>query len=49
MAIWTADRDQRLFLLLIEQVKVNADVLAAAWKDSYGAKHTHNPSPYPQD
>ena len=33
---WTAERDQRLLLLLVEQVKVNGDAVAAAWKTKYG-------------
>jgi hypothetical protein len=32
---WTADRDQKLFLLLVEQVKVDGNALAAAWKARY--------------
>ncbi|GAB7323007.1 hypothetical protein MBLNU13_g05533t2 [Cladosporium sp. NU13] len=32
---WTAERDQRLLLLLVEQVKVNGDAVAAAWKTKY--------------
>jgi hypothetical protein len=33
---WTADRDQKLFLLLVDQIKVDGNALAAAWKAKYG-------------
>ena len=33
---WTAERDQRLLLLLVDQVKVNGDAVAAAWQTQYG-------------
>lgn len=33
---WTSDRDQRLFLLLVDQIQVNPSNLATAWKAKYG-------------
>jgi len=33
---WTAERDQRLLLLLVESVKVDGNAVAAAWKTKYG-------------
>lgn len=36
---WTAERDQKLLLLLIEQINVGggiAAIAAAAWKTNYG-------------
>lgn len=33
---WTAERDQRLLLLVLDQVKVDANAVAAAWKANYG-------------
>lgn len=36
---WSAERDQRLFLLVIDQLpKLDAAKLSAAWKAKYG-KH----------
>ena len=35
-AKWTAERDQRLLLLLVDQIKVNGDAVAAAWQVKYG-------------
>ena len=35
-AKWTAERDQRLLLLLVDQIKVNGDAVAAAWQAKYG-------------
>jgi len=35
-AKWTAERDQRLLLLALDQVKVDANAVAAAWKTNYG-------------
>jgi hypothetical protein len=32
---WTADRDQKLFLLLVEKIKVDGNALASAWKAKY--------------
>lgn len=40
--VWTSERDQRLFLLFIEQVKVDAPALVASWKTNYG-KSTQPP------
>jgi hypothetical protein len=40
-AIWTAERDQRLLLLLVEQVKVDGNAVAAAWKTNYGEWSLH--------
>lgn len=37
--VWTAERDQKLLLILIEQINVNGSVAAtaaAAWKTKYG-------------
>lgn len=36
---WTAERDQKLLLLLLEQINVNGGIAAAtasAWKKNYG-------------
>jgi hypothetical protein len=36
---WTAERDQKLLLLLVEQIHVSggvAAVAATAWKNNYG-------------
>ena len=33
---WTAERDQRLLILLVDQVTVKGEVVAAAWKTKYG-------------
>ena len=33
---WTADRDQKLFLLIVDQIKVDGNALSAAWKAKYG-------------
>lgn len=32
---WTADRDQKLFLLLVDQIKVDGNALSTAWKAKY--------------
>lgn len=33
---WTADRDQKLFLLLVEQLaKIDGNALSAAWRTKY--------------
>jgi hypothetical protein len=32
---WTAERDRQLFLLFVEQIKVDGSALAAAWKARY--------------
>ena len=39
---WTAERNERLFLLVIKDVKLDYAKLAKDWKDRYGTTRRSN-------
>lgn len=42
--IWTPERNERLLLLVISNIKVDAKALAEAWKGQYGTFKSHSVS-----
>ena len=50
--MWTAERNERLFMLIIKDVKLNYEKLQKEWKERYGMHHLltqPDASPQPKD